>query len=117
MMPKEPKQPKKVYEPNRIAELRDERGWSQDDLAERLEAVTGLKTTAAQIGKLERSERQLTIKWIMSLSKTFEVEPIDLVDLAAMAGTTNDLEPQDGGAHATALAQRGLRYYNVISDV
>ena len=116
-MSKEPKQSQKLYEPNRIAELREERAWSQEDLAERLESVAGFKTTGAQIGKLERRERQLTIKWIMALSKTFEVEPIDLVDLAAMAGTTNDVEPQEGGPHATALAQRGLRYYNVVSDV
>jgi len=116
-MSKEPKQSQKLYEPNRIAELREDRAWSQEDLAERLESVAGFKTTGAQIGKLERRERQLTIKWIMALSKTFEVEPIDLVDLAAMAGTTNDVEPQEGGPHATALAQRGLRYYNVVSDV
>jgi transcriptional regulator with XRE-family HTH domain len=115
-MAKKPKPSKKLYEPNRIADLRDERGWSQEDLAEKLECTTKLKTTAAQIGKLERRERQLTVKWLMALSKTFEVEPIDLLDVAAMAGATNDVEPQEGGLHATALAQRGLRYYNVISD-
>jgi transcriptional regulator with XRE-family HTH domain len=116
-MPKKPKPSKKLYEPNRILELREERGWSQEDLADRLESCAHLKTTAAQIGKLERRERQLTIKWIMALSRTLEVEPIDLVDLAAMAGTTNDVEPQESGPHAKALAQRGLRYYNVVSDV
>lgn len=111
-----PKTVVKLYEPNRIAELREERGWSQEDLAERLETEAGLRVTGAQIGKLERRERQLTVKWMTGLSRVLEVEPIDLLDLAAMAGTTNDVEPQEGGPHAKALITRGLRYYNVLSD-
>jgi transcriptional regulator with XRE-family HTH domain len=109
-------EPRKLYEPNRIAEYRDDRGWSQEDLAEQLGSIANVTTTGAQIGKLERRERQLTVKWMNALSKVFDIDPIDLLDLAAMAGTTNDVEPQDGGSHAAALSQRGLRYYNVISD-
>lgn len=106
-----------MYEPNLIAHLREDRGWTQDDLAEQLEVLGKLKITAAQVGKLERSERELTLKYIMALSKTFGVEPIDLVDLAAMAGSTNDVEPHEGAPHASALSQRGLRYYKVLTDV
>ena len=115
-MPKTPKSAKRLYEPNLIAELREERGWSQEDLAEVLEEEAHLKTSSAQIGKLERRERQLTVRWMTALSKAFGVEQIDLLDIAAMSGATNDVEPHDGGSHALALAQRGLRYYDVVSD-
>jgi hypothetical protein len=115
-MTAKPKKPKKQYEPNRIEELRRERDWERADLVEALEDKANCKTSEAQIGKLERRERQLTLKWIRVLSQAFEVHPMDLLDLAAMAGTTNDVEPTEDEPHAKVLSSRGLRYYKVVSD-
>lgn len=102
--------PKKLYEPNRIEEIRMSRGMRQEDLAEKV------GTTGAQIGKLERRERRLTTGWMMRLAQALEVYPTDLLDMAAMAGGP-DIESAQGGPHAKALSQRGLRYYNVLTDV
>ena len=104
-----PEKPKKLYEPNRIEEWRNARGMRQEDLAEKL------GTSAAQIGKLERRERRLTTGWMMRLAEALEVYPTDLLDMAAMAGGP-DVEPTSGGPHTTALSQRGLRFYSIISD-
>ncbi len=108
---------KKLWEPNRIEELREERGWSRSMLVDKVEEATGQRIQVEQLGKLERRERQLTPKWMFTFAETFGVEPIDLIDLAAMAGSTDDVAPLNEGPHAEALAERGLRYYSVISDV
>jgi|SRR5688572_7869992 transcriptional regulator with XRE-family HTH domain len=104
-----PSKPKKVYEPNRIEEWRELRGMRQEDLAERC------GTSAAQIGKLERRERRLTTGWMMRIAEALDIYPSDLLDMAAMAGGP-DVKPSSG-PHAGALSRRGLRFYEVITDV
>jgi transcriptional regulator with XRE-family HTH domain len=59
--------------PNRIAELRLRRRWSQPELAERVGAhwVT--------ISKLERGQMQLTHDWMDRLAHALGVEPAELI--------------------------------------
>ena len=59
---------------NYIRELRDARGWSQEELAGR----TG--TTNQQIGRLELGQRRLTAEWMYRLADALECHPTDLLD-------------------------------------
>lgn len=58
---------------NRIKELRDARGWTQQELADRA------GTTNQQIGRLENGERELTVSWMQRLAKAFSVQPEELI--------------------------------------
>lgn len=58
---------------NRIAELREARGWSQENLAQ------AANTTNQQIGRLEAGERKLTVDWINRLAPALGVQPYELL--------------------------------------
>ena len=60
---------------NRIKEWRSSRGWSLQHLADLVE------TSRAQIDKLERGERRLTVDWMIRLAKALECLPADLLPL------------------------------------
>ena len=59
--------------PNRIKALRLARGWTQEQLAERLE------TTYQQVSRLENGERRLG-NWIERLAKVFDMRPSEILD-------------------------------------
>lgn len=61
---------------NRIKELRELRGWSQDDLAEKV------GTTNQQIGRLENGERKLSLDWMERLAKPLRVAIPELIDIS-----------------------------------
>jgi transcriptional regulator with XRE-family HTH domain len=61
---------------NRIRELREERGWSMDDLAGRVHAPT----TAPQISKLEKGQVKLTMNWIERIAAAFDVHPLEIIE-------------------------------------
>lgn len=65
---------------NRIREWRQKRGWSLQQLAE----ASG--TTRAQIDKLERGERRLTVDWMVRLARPLECVPADLLPGTTMHG-------------------------------
>lgn len=58
--------------PNRIRELREARGWSLQELGE------AAGTSAQQVFRLEKGQRQLDIEWIAKLSKALGVQPWEL---------------------------------------
>lgn len=58
---------------NRIAELREKKGLSQEDLGE----LSG--TSGQQIGRLEKGARKLTTEWMERLAPHLDVRPRDLI--------------------------------------
>lgn len=59
--------------PNRIKDLREEVGLSQEALGERV------GTSGQQIARLEKEERRLTLQWMRRVAKGLGVAPIDLL--------------------------------------
>jgi transcriptional regulator with XRE-family HTH domain len=59
---------------NRVRSLRTLNGWSQERLAE----LTGFHRT--YIGMVERGERNISLKNIAILAKSFELSPSQLLD-------------------------------------
>jgi SOS-response transcriptional repressor LexA len=57
---------------NRISELREARGWSQQELADRL------KTTRQTVFRLEKNQRRVSDVWIGKLTAVFDCAPGDL---------------------------------------
>jgi len=57
---------------NKIHQLRTEKGWSQEKLAEK----SGFHRT--YIGMIERAERNISLKNIEKLAQTFELKIEDL---------------------------------------
>lgn len=68
---------------NRLRELRLGRGLSQSAVA-RL-----VHTTPAQIGRLEKGERQLTQKWLERLGRALQCQPADLLPLPSATPPLN----------------------------
>lgn len=67
---------------NRIREWRQNKNWSLQQLAEAAD------TSRAQIDKLERGERRLTLDWMIRLAKPLECLPADLLP-QALPGAVN----------------------------
>ena len=62
----------------RVRELRQERGWSQTDLARRLGAY-GFDLTQTTVAKLERGARPIRLNEVAALADIFGVPVSDLV--------------------------------------
>jgi len=98
---------------NRIQELRDARGWTQADLAERM------GTSQQQVGRLEKEQRRLHKDWLDKLADALEVRIEELLEAPDRAAEMPELMPVDDGAMgsvAQALGKRGLRIYRVEAD-
>ncbi len=77
---------------NKIRLLRELKGWSMHRLAEEVDPPT----TAAQINKLEKGQRQLTYDWIKRLAKALNVGPYDITgDSAPNAPAFEDLNRKE----------------------
>lgn len=59
----------KVQEPNRLKEIRESLKLTQQELAD----LVG--TTQAQIGRLEKGQRDLSQHWMSVLAKALKIEP------------------------------------------
>lgn len=95
---------------NRIAELRGLKGWTQRQLAERV----GVHEMT--ILRLEKGSTQLTVTWMQKLAKAFGCSAADLLDIATLAETDDDVAAADLGALgplASAIARRGLSTYKI----
>ena len=60
--------------PNRLRELREARGWTLANLAERVGA------TNQQISHLELGKRQLTVDWLRRLGTALGCHPWSIVE-------------------------------------
>lgn len=97
---------------NRIQQLREERGISQAALAK----MVG--TSQPQIQRLENGERRLTEDWMKRIAAALDVEPADLLAVAARAEFRNEVEPylpDAGDEISKPLDWRGLRFLKVVS--
>jgi phage repressor protein C with HTH and peptisase S24 domain len=72
--------------PNRIREFREAAGLSMQALAERV------GTSQQQIYRLERSERKLTVDWMIRIGKALAVDPKEL--MIANAAAPPEAKPQ-----------------------
>lgn len=96
---------------NRIKELRDAAGMSQDELARRV------GTTQQQVGRHERGIRRLTIQWINRYAQAFEVSPQAIIaegvpeSLESDVTAITDMSGFPGVSEA--IAARELRIYRV----
>lgn len=66
---------------NNIRRLRKERGWTMQELADRVEGQPHFTT----IAKLERNMRGLSADWIVKLAKAIGVAPEDIIAPAGLA--------------------------------
>jgi transcriptional regulator with XRE-family HTH domain len=82
--------------PNRIAEIRQARGMSQDDLA------TRIGCTKSQLSRLENGQRRLTRPWQGRLAAALDVAPEDLLGEPALFSLRTGSRPAE-----TPPAERG----------
>lgn len=81
-----------MYPPNRIKELREDRGLTLEQLAEKV------GTSHTQISRLEHGKRRLDINWMQRVAKALVCQPQDLMvpgalpaELAELAAIAADL--------------------------
>lgn len=91
---------------NRIREWRTKRDWSLQQLAE----ASG--TTRAQIDKLERGERRLTVDWMMRLAAPLGCLPADLLPASSAPAPAPEPErmiPVRGALHPAGGSEMALK--------
>lgn len=98
---------------NRIKEIRDALGVSQNELARRL------NTSHRQIAYLETGERRLTLGWMGRIASALGVAPQDLITepvATALQDEVQQIPPSAMGAVGEALEAKHLFLYRVIKD-
>ena len=94
---------------NRIREIRDAAGMTQEELAEKV------GTTANHIWRLETGRTNLTHEWMSRLAEALNCTPADLIANVLVAETEQEVEPVEMDAVASAIAMRGMRVYRVLA--
>lgn len=77
--------------PTKLANLRNERGLSLEQLAKMLDPPT----TAQQISRLESGERKLATKWVLRLASALGVSPYDVYEDSDMIVSVKEREMID----------------------
>ena len=72
---------------NRIREHREAKGWSQAELAVRVD------TTQATIQRIESGQRKLTHDWMRAIAKALEVSPADLITSPTLGDFNEEARP------------------------
>ena len=85
--------------PNRVAELRDTRGWTQRQLAD----LAGV--TSQTISNLERGERQPSLETAVAVARAFGL-PVEVVFLAGSSTASVEVPLADEGAAAAVSEAR-----------
>ena len=97
-------------ERNRIEYWRKKRGLSGAELARMI------GTSQPTYYRIENGIVKLTVDWMRKLAQALDVSPVDLLPLALVADTTNELEPTPLSNNATAneiMVEKGLTAYRV----
>lgn len=98
---------------NRIKELREAAGLTQEELGERC------GTSGTQIWRLETGERKLTAEWMVRIGQALGVPPAELISNAIMAELVDEVEPavmEGWQAVSGAMASQGLMVYRVLGE-
>lgn len=85
---------------NRIAELRAKKGWSQQDLADRLD------TTAVSVGRYEKEDSRLNLPLLRRLAKIFETKVVSLIG----DGGGDDSLVEVGGTEFVRIPVHDVRF-------
>ena len=93
---------------NRIREIREAAGLTQEELAE----MVG--TTATHIWRLEQGRTKLTADWMTRLAEALGCSPADLIANVVTAEVKPDVEAVEATAITDAIAHRDLHVYRVI---
>lgn len=96
---------------NRIQELREAAGLTQDELGQRV------GSDAQMVGRHERGERKLTLQWMARYAMALGVTPAEIMGAADIIEPTTEVEAAtiDGMPGVSeAIALRGLKLYRVI---
>jgi phage repressor protein C with HTH and peptisase S24 domain len=96
---------------NRITQLREERGWSQQDLADRL------NTTSVSVGRYEKEDQRLTLPLLRRLGEVFQVSVADVIGDSGGFGSEHIPVPaydQRAAAGAGAEATDGAPKHHLM---
>lgn len=99
--------------PNRIRELREKLGMTQQELAD----LMGVNKK--DVSRYETGFSTLNIEWMQRFAKALRVHPQDLLNLVAMSASVDEvvaLPPEDVGITYAALKARGITGYKVLGD-
>ncbi|KAB8196813.1 helix-turn-helix domain-containing protein [Nonomuraea phyllanthi] len=78
----------------RVRELRQARGWSQEELADRLTQQAGLQFHQTQIGKVESGTRPIRLNEAAALALIFNVPLQDLIGSSVAVASPDPLRDQ-----------------------
>lgn len=62
-----------------VAEVRERRGWSQADLAERVNDLVGEGWHQTTVAKIEKGQRQIDVRALLFLAVALDVSPLHLI--------------------------------------
>jgi len=94
---------------NRIKELREAAGLTQEDLGERL----GI--TATHVWRLESGRTALTVEWMEQIAEILHVAAADLIANVVLAEIVDEVEPVEADAVTRSIGAMGLRVYRVTA--
>jgi transcriptional regulator with XRE-family HTH domain len=99
--------------PNRIRELRERLGLTQQELAD----LMGVNKK--DVSRYETGFSTLNIEWMQRFAKALRVHPQDLLNFVAMSANADEvvaLTPEEVGITHAALKARGIAGYRVVGD-
>lgn len=101
--------------PNRIREIRERLGLTQQELAD----MIGGGATKKTISRYETGETRLNVDMMQRFSAALRVHPQELLNIAAMAASVDEaveLPADEVGPMYAALRKRGITVFKVLSD-
>lgn len=111
--PKKDKAPPKFPVQHRIREIRESKGLSMAQVAEKI------GTTQASVSRIETGQRELTEGWMRSIAKALEVDPIDLIEMAAFVDLRDEVAATElavPGPISGLLNSREIEFLHLVAS-
>lgn len=99
--------------PNRIKELREMRGLTQQELADMM------GVSKQDVSRYERGYTPLNMEWLIKFAQSLNVHPQDLLNIAAMSAAADEvveLPAEQVGPTYSALRRRGISVFKVLAE-